>query len=120
MARAPTVSQTPMNRMSSGPTPATECCSRNAVGPGSSGAWAVQRDDRAVLPRGGSLEDAALPDHPREAARRVGAATEPEEKELVPELVIADQEAIRVVDVRVEPDTERAAEQPIQDIAGPH
>jgi len=69
---------------------------------------------RGVLRR----EDAALADHAHHAARRERAAAEAEHEELVAELVVADEEAVGVVNVFLHALADRAAGDPVDGVAG--
>src|SRR5690606_17210150 len=62
-------------------------------------------------------ENAALANHAAQAACREGAATEPEQKDLVARLVVRDEETVGLMDVLFESPTEGAARHSIQAIA---
>src|SRR5262245_43799997 len=62
-------------------------------------------------------QDAALAHHADDAARREGAAAEAEEEKLVAGLVVADEEAVGVVNVVVEALADGAARDAIDRVA---
>jgi hypothetical protein len=81
-------------------------------------AVAVQLDGLAIAAHGRAAQYSALADHAAQAPCRECAAAEAEDEDLVAALVVADEEAVRLVDVFLEPGPERAARETVEAVAG--
>src|SRR5918996_134635 len=78
----------------------------------------VQLARRLVVLDRVAPEDAALADHAHDAARGERAAAEAEEEQLVVGLVVADEEAVGIVDVVLQALAERAPGHAIDEVPG--